>query len=67
MAKRTDVSYTGKDSSSHTRIDKMPGVNVGHNPRTGAVESLKTPGPRRVELSSKSSKPWTATSSLAAE
>jgi hypothetical protein len=44
MAKKTDVSYKGQDDSSHTRIDKMPGVNVGHNPRTGAVESLKTSG-----------------------
>lgn len=42
MAKKTNVSYKGEDDSGHTRIDKMPGVNLGHNPRTGDAESLKT-------------------------
>ena len=49
MAKKTPLTYTGKDDSSHTRIADMPGVNVGHNPRTGAVESLATSGRRARE------------------
>ena len=42
MAKKTDVSYKSSQGSGHTRIDKLPGVNVGHNPRTGKPESLNT-------------------------
>ena len=42
MAKQTDVSYRSQTGSGHTRIDKMPGVNVGHNPGTGKAESLNT-------------------------
>lgn len=44
MAKVTDASYRGADNSGHTRIDKLLGVNVGHNPRTGKAESLATSG-----------------------
>jgi hypothetical protein len=39
VAKMTDVSYKSVLGSGHTRIDKIPGVNVGHNPKTGKVES----------------------------
>lgn len=49
MAKKTENTYTGERGSSHTRLGKLPGVNVGRNPDTGKPETINASGPQARE------------------